>query len=178
MKNTNTEQKKDNCRKAVLVLHDAIKNGGDAEAALWQAVIAYQDYPFYTSSGLPFSYTVKRKKNAEYSGELIVSRKEKSKTLTRSSVMLAFHTVLKDISVMDTEGSSAKVFSPPMYKGPKAIGQIFGISYMYSLFWKLGLIRVPEKTEDKLKGNMGTEAQAKVRVQVQKEAVSNGENKN
>ena len=34
---------------------------------------------------------------------------------------------------------------PPFYKGPKAIGQIFGISYIYSLFWAWGLITVPEK---------------------------------
>lgn len=152
MQNTNTEQKKNNCRKAVIALHDTIKNGGEIEDALWKAVITYQDYPFYTSSGLPFSYKVKRKKNGEYSGELIVSRKEESKTLTRSSVMLAFQTVLKEITVMDTEENSAKGFSPPMYKGPKAIGQIFGISYVYSLFWKMGLIKVPEKIEEKLKG--------------------------
>ena len=38
----------------------------------------------------------------------------------------------------------------PEYKGPKAIGQIFGISYIYSIFWKFGLIRVPERIEEKL----------------------------
>lgn len=37
------------------------------------------------------------------------------------------------------------------FKGPKAIGQIFGISYVYSLFWKFGLIRVPAKVEEKLR---------------------------
>ena len=29
-------------------------------------------------------------------------------------------------------------------------GQIFGISYIYSIFWKFGLIRVPERIEEKL----------------------------
>jgi hypothetical protein len=43
--------------------------------------------------------------------------------------------------------------TPPEYKGPKAIGQIFGISYIYSLFWKLGLIKVPQKVEDKINGD-------------------------
>ena len=38
------------------------------------------------------------------------------------------------------------------YKGPKAIGQIFGISYVYSMFWKWGLIQVPMRVEIKLKG--------------------------
>lgn len=38
----------------------------------------------------------------------------------------------------------------PEYKGPKAIGQIFGISYIYSIFWKFGLIRVPAKVQEKL----------------------------
>ena len=146
-------------RKAVKELHEKIKTGENAEKALWQSVIAYQEYPFHTSSGLLFSYTVKHKKNGEYSGELIVSRKEGSKTLTKSSVMLAFHTVIEKIEVSDTVDKPGDIAArvttvliPPEYKGPKAIGQIFGISYVYSLFWKLGLIKVPKKVEDKLKG--------------------------
>jgi hypothetical protein len=113
----------------------------DLDEALWRVVMVYQNYELYTKSGLMFSYVVKCKRNGEYSGELIVSRKEESKTLTKSSIMLAFHKVLSDMK--DT--------TPPEYKGPKAIGQIFGISYIYSLFWKLGLIRVPKKVEEKIK---------------------------
>ena len=128
-------------KKAVRNLHEQISAGGEAEDALWQAVIAYQDYPFHTSSGLPFSYTVRQKKNREYSGELLISRKESSKTLTKSSMLLALQRVLEDPGP-----------EPPLYTGPKAIGQIFGISYIYSLFWKWNLIRVPEKVERKLRG--------------------------
>jgi hypothetical protein len=139
-------------RKAVEKLHnmiaDKLEKGIDdntdlneLDEALWSAVMAYQNYELYTKSGLMFSYAVKCKRNGEYSGELIVSRKEESKTLTKSSIMLAFHKVLSDMK--DT--------TPPEYKGPKAIGQIFGISYIYSLFWKLGLIRVPKKVEEKIK---------------------------
>jgi hypothetical protein len=113
-------------------------------------VIAYQNYPFHTASGLLFSYTIKHNKHGEYSGELVVSRKESSKTLTKSSVMLAFYKVLEEIEVRDT--TEYPVIIPTEYKGPKAIGQIFGISYVYSLFWKLGLIKVPANVEDKLKG--------------------------
>lgn len=131
-----------------------IEKYGNVDDLLWQAVIAYQDYPFYTSSGLPFQYNVKRKKNGEYSGELVVSRKEGSKTLTRSSVLLAFHRVLENI-VTEDQGETA-VMKPQEYKGPKAVGQIFGISYIYSLFWKLGIIKVPEKVQGKLSGNGST----------------------
>lgn len=133
-----------------------------ADAALWQAVIAYQNYPLHTSTGLLFTYTIKRNKHGEYSGEVIVSRKEGSKTLTRSSVILAFHKVLDGIRIAEVCDKPGAAFSacgkkstellPTEYKGPKAIGQIFGISYIYSLFWKWGLISVPEKVEDKLKG--------------------------
>lgn len=142
-------------RKAVEELHTKIISGIDADTALWQTVITYQGYPFYTSSGLPFSYTVKISKNGNYTGELIVSRKEESKTLTRSSVMLAFHTVLKGITTADTintDGTSSTSIISSEYKGPKAIGQIFGISYVYSMFWKWRLIQVPVKVEIKLKG--------------------------
>jgi hypothetical protein len=66
--------------------------------------------------------------------------------LTKSSVLLAFERVLAQMEIVD------ETLVPPTFKGPKAIGQIFGISYIYSLFWRMGLIRVPEKTERKLKG--------------------------
>lgn len=132
----------------------------EIDTALWQTVIAYQNALFHTSSGLPFSYTVKHKKNGEYSGELVVSRKEGSKTLTRSSVMLAFHKVFEATKTMDMiaeDGSLQKTLLLPEYKGPKSIGQIFGISYVYSMFWKMGLIGVPEKVDEKLSGKKKAE---------------------
>lgn len=133
-------------KNAVKQLHEMIIENGDRDSALWKTVLAYQSYPFRTVSGFPFSYTVKCTKNGEYSGELIVSRKEGSKTLTKGSIMLAFHTVLENMTIADitdTDGGSSVVLVPPEYKGPKEIGQIFGISYLYSMFWKWGLINVP-----------------------------------
>ena len=35
-------------------------------------------------------------------------------------------------------------------KRPKALGDIRGISYIYPILWRLGLIRVPEKFEEKM----------------------------
>ncbi|MGN0169701.1 MAG: hypothetical protein ACI39H_02945 [Lachnospiraceae bacterium] len=122
---------------------------------LWQAVIAYQNYLFCTASGLPFSYIVKRCKDGSYSGELLVSRKEGSKTLTKSSVLLAFHKVLENMRCVEQAESSnlpyRRVLLPLEYSGPKAIGQIFGISYVYSLFMEFGLIKVPEKVEERMR---------------------------
>lgn len=140
--------------KIIKELHAGIRGEReDVDLLLWQAVLAFQDYPLRTSSGLPFSYRIKRKKNGEYSGEILVSRKEDSKTLTKSSVLLAFHTVLEKIREKEASRQEMKEdmkLAVPEYSGPKAIGQIFGISYIYSLFWKLGLIEVPEKVADKL----------------------------
>jgi hypothetical protein len=139
-------------KKAITELHDGIIGNMDVDTALWQTVIAYQNYPFYTSSGLPFSYTVKCKKNGDYSEGLLVSQKEGSKTLTRRSVILAFHNVLEGMSIVDTGYGTTKALAPAEYKRPKAIGRIFGISYVYSMFWKWGLISVPKKVEKKLCG--------------------------
>lgn len=149
------DQRDGDRRNAVNNLHEKIIIGADAEDALWQAVIAYQGCLLYTSSGLPFRYEVKRNRAGAYSGELVVSRKEGSKTLTRSSVMLAFRRVEKKIgieNIKEKDGSPASAIVPPKYKGPKAIGQIFGISYVYSLFWRLGLIKAPAQIEEKLRG--------------------------
>lgn len=120
----------------------------ELDKLLWDALLVGQGEFFNTSSGLPFSYVVKRKRNGEYSGELLVSRKESSKTLTRSSVLLAFHKVIDATQICDIDGKAELIL--PEYKGPKAIGQIFGISYIYSIFWKFELIRVPAKVQEKL----------------------------
>lgn len=113
------------------------------ETFLWEAILAYQNQTFYMLSGLEFSYTVKHKKNGDYSGELLISRKETSKTLTRSSVMLAFHKVLAEMKFKEINGAAYLLL--PEYRGPKSIGQIFGISYIFSMFLEFGLIRTNEK---------------------------------
>lgn len=143
-------------KRTIAELHIGIlTESKDVDGLLWEAVLAFQDYPLRTVSGLPFSYRIKRKKNGEYSGEILVSRKEGSKTLTKSPVLLAFHTVLKRIETMPPscgQESGKDILEAPEYSGPKAIGQIFGLSYIYSLFWLLGLIKVPEKIGDRLSG--------------------------
>jgi hypothetical protein len=107
-------------------------------------------------------------KKGEYTGELMVSRKSESKTLAKSSIMLAFHRVLLSLSFrteeniynVDNSDNAENIENVDNadntdmirheYRGPKAIGQIFGISYVYSMFWRWGLIAVPEKVEKKL----------------------------
>ena len=107
-----------------------------SEENLWQAVIAFQDYPFKTATGLPFRYKLKVGKNGEYNRELLIDRREKSKSLAWSSVVLAFE--------------NSKRISEEVKK-PKALGDIRGVSYIYSILWRFGLIRVPEAIEK----NMG-----------------------
>ncbi|MBO5550682.1 MAG: hypothetical protein J5966_01880, partial [Lachnospiraceae bacterium] len=65
--------------------------------------------------------------------ELLISTKEAGKTVTRSSVELAFR---RYINVQQDKG---------YVKGPKAAGQIFGGSYLYAMFLEWGVIRnVPD----------------------------------
>jgi hypothetical protein len=104
---------------------------------LWQAVVAFQQYPFHTVSGLPFSYTVKRKRNGEYSRELLVDRRMDSKTLTFSSIKLAFEHALK------LRGS--------VIARPKALGDIRGVSYIYPMLYRFGVIEVPDDAAEKMK---------------------------
>ena len=96
-----------------------------SEENLWQAVIAFQDYPFKTATGLPF----------QYNRELLINRREKSKSLAWSSVVLAFE--------------NSKRISEEVKK-PKALGDIRGVSYIYPILWRFGLIRVPEAIEKKM----------------------------
>lgn len=103
---------------------------------LWQTIILFQNYPFYTVSGLPFSYTIKIGRNGEYTHELIINRREKSKTLTWSSILLAFHKALEKQGTVITR--------------PKGLVDCRGVSYSFPILWKFGLVAVPEEMEKKL----------------------------
>lgn len=104
---------------------------------LWNAVVAFQKYPFHTASGLPFTYTLKEGRNGDYNRELLVNRRNRSKMLAWSSVMRAFHKAL------ELQGTTVKC--------PKALGDIRGISYIYPILYRFGIIEIPEAVVDKMK---------------------------
>lgn len=134
-----------------------------SEDALWAAVIAFQGYKFRTYSGLVFSYSLKKGRcrgNAEsgvvneqdeayknvdvYTKELFIDRRENSKSLAWSSVLLAYHNIPQIGCVIDR---------------PKALGDIRGVTYIYAMFYRFGLIDVPEKAKEKMEPmrNQGSE---------------------
>ena len=88
----------------------------------------YIDALFETISGLPFTYQLKRGRNGELTKELWIDRRKNSKSLAWSSVLKAFE---------KTEGK-------PVVSRPKALGDIRGVSYLYGIFYKFGLIDVPD----------------------------------
>ena len=65
------------------------------EENLWNCIVAFQGYLFYTSSGLPFTHTLKVGKNGAFIKELFIDRREHSKSLAWSSVRIAFEKVLE-----------------------------------------------------------------------------------
>ena len=110
------------------------------EENLWQCIIAFQGTLFYTSRGLPFSYSLKRGRRGEYTKELFIARRENSKSLAWSSVRMAFR------KAMEQHGA--------IFARPKEIADVRGVSYSYSLLWRFGLIRVPEGVAAKLQGGL------------------------
>ena len=63
------------------------------EENLWKCVVAFRGYKFKTMSGLPFTYTLKKGRGDEFTKELWIDRREDSKSLAWSSVLLAYHTI-------------------------------------------------------------------------------------
>ena len=89
-----------------------------AEIALWDELKAHENEPFVTVNGLRYTYSIR-------GNELFVDRKGKS--ITRASVNLAYNKALA------LEGNVC---------GPKALG-VFGASYLYPIFIRLGVIAFP-----------------------------------
>lgn len=105
------------------------------EENLWKCVMAFRGYKFKTLSGLPFTYKLKKGRGDEFTKELWIDRREDSKSLAWSSVLLAYHNIGKIGEVVDS---------------PKALGDIRGVSYIYGLFYRFGLIDVPKKVKEKM----------------------------
>ena len=103
-----------------------------SEERLWNCVVAFRGYVFHTVKGLPFSYEIKLGRNGSLTKELWIDRREGSKSLAWSSVMLAFGNVKEIGAVVER---------------PKALGDIRGVSYIYGMFCRFGLITVPTKNE-------------------------------
>lgn len=65
------------------------------EENLWKCVVAFRGYKFKTMSGLLFTYKLKKGRVDEFTKELWIDRREDSKSLAWSSVMLAYHNIGK-----------------------------------------------------------------------------------
>ena len=105
------------------------------EEALWAAMIEFQGYKFRTYSGLVFSYSLKKGRGDTYTKELFIDRRENSKSLAWSSVLLAFHNIPSIGSVVDR---------------PKALGDIRGVTYIYAMFYRFDLIDALQKAKEKM----------------------------
>lgn len=105
------------------------------EEHLWEVVLMYQKVRFKTYSGLPFSYEVRKGRSGEYTKELWIDRRENSKSLAWSSVLLALSNV-KEVGAMVDR--------------PKALGDIRGVTYIYGMFYRFGLIDVPDDAKRKM----------------------------
>lgn len=103
------------------------------EENFWGVVVAYAGVKFKTYSGLPFSYEIKEGRNGEYTKELWIEHREKSKSLAWSSIVLA----LKNIKEKVVER-------------PKALGDIRGVTYIHGMFYRFGLIDVPYEVKEKM----------------------------
>ena len=105
------------------------------EEHLWEVVLMYQKVRFKTYSGLPFSYEIRKGRSGEYTKELWIDRRENSKSLAWSSVLLALGNVKEVGAVVDR---------------PKALGDIRGVTYIYGMFYRFGLIDVPDDAKRKM----------------------------
>ena len=103
------------------------------EENFWGVVLAYAGVKFKTYSGLPFSYEIKKGRNGEYTKELWIDRREKSKSLAWSSLLLALGNIKGEV-----------------VERPKALGDIRGVTYIYGMFYRFGLIDVPDEVKEKM----------------------------
>lgn len=86
---------------------------------MWEALAAFEGYPFQTAKGIRFYYSIK-------GNEIFFSRKKKS--VTRATVNIA----LKNVMQIREEGCEVS--------GPKKL-HCFGASYLHPVFIRIGVIQ-------------------------------------
>ena len=104
------------------------------EEHLWEVVLLYAGVRFKTYSGLPFTYELRKGRNGQYTKELWIDRRENSKSLTWSSIVLALKNIKGEVVARQ-----------------KALGDIRGVTYIYGMFYRFGLIDVPDEAKEKMK---------------------------
>lgn len=117
-------------REAVAMLKKSL-----SEETLWKCVVMFRNCRLKTMSGLPFSYKLKIGHDGEFTKEIWIDRRKNSKSLAWSSVLLALGNIRELGEVVDR---------------PKALGDVRGVSYIYAIFYRFGLIDVPEKVKGKM----------------------------
>ena len=105
------------------------------EEHLWEGVLLYSGVRFKTYSGLPFTYEIRKGRNGQYTKELWIDRRENGKSLAWSSVLLALRNIKRVGEVVDR---------------PKALGDIRGVTYIYGMFYRFGLIDVLDGVKEKI----------------------------
>ena len=88
----------------------------EADSALWEVIAAHEGCIFYTEKGFRFRYKIK-------GDEMFIDRKKDS--ITKSTVFMAFHKAMDFGEIVS---------------GPKKLG-IFGSSYLYAIFVRIGIIK-------------------------------------
>lgn len=125
------------------------------EEHLWETVLLYCGVQFKTYSGLPFTYEIRKGRSGEYTKELWIDRRGKSKSLAWSSVLLALGNIKKVGEVVER---------------PKALSDIRGVAYIYGMFYRFGLIDVPKEVKEK-KNDRGNKKQKKGREDMLEENI-------
>lgn len=103
---------------------------------LWDALLLFQGYKFFTITGLQFSYEIRKGRSGEYTKELWIDRRGESKSLTMSTILKAYENSI-GAGIVDR---------------PKDLGDLRGVSYIYPIFYRFGLIGVPENVKEVLNG--------------------------
>ena len=125
------------------------------EEHLWETVLLYCGVQFKTYSGLPLTYEIRKGRSGEYTKELWIDRRGKSKSLAWSSVLLALGNIKKVGEVVER---------------PKALSDIRGVTYIYGMFYRFGLIDVPKEVKEK-KNDRGNKKQKKGREDMLEENI-------
>ncbi len=106
------------------------------ETVLFDAIVLFQNYPFYTLSGLPFEYRIKKCQDGLIDSVIEIKSNKFRMDLPWSVFMSAFDKALE--------------LRGEIIDNPGSLGDTKDVTYIFPIFYRLGLIEVPDQVAEKM----------------------------
>lgn len=132
-----------------------------SKESLWECVALFSGYTFHTALGAEFRYEVSMDEKGKLKNGIVLVQGKECKALSRTTITDAYEKVQDVKGSFRGEKSFGKQIFPDMQgeietatskKNSENTRDLLLVSYLYSMFSRFGVIKVPERIKMRMNG--------------------------